>query len=130
MKHSTGKPTVREQARIDRIMALPCVVCALSGDFSQRVRECHHIVRGNKRLGHWYTLQLCPGHHRGIWTDQIVRVAISDGRHAFRAAHGYDDLELWQGQQFVLGMDDSLPPTKILPRRQAPQTEAEQVAND
>jgi hypothetical protein len=73
-------------------------------------------VRGNKRLGHWYTLQVCVGHHRGQWTDQVTRVGISSGRHALMNAYGYDELELWQRQQVVLGLDDALPLTKILPR--------------
>lgn len=109
-------PTAAERHRIDRIMALSCVVCALRGDFKPRPLELHHIVRANKRLGHLYTIQLCVGHHRGIWTDQDVRVAISDGRHAFREAHGYSDLELWQGLQQVLGLSDELPASKIFRR--------------
>lgn len=112
-------PTAVEKARIKRIMAMSCVVCALHGDLRKTDLELHHIVRGNKRLGHWYTIQLCSGHHRGIWTDQDIRVAISDGRHAFRKAYGYDDLELWQDQQFVLGLDASLPETKLVPRKTA-----------
>ena len=121
MKHSTGKPTKEEAARIKLIMGMSCAVCALHGDVSKRALECHHIVRGGRRLGHWYTLQLCKGHHQGQWdrrNPQPAQVAISDGRKAFRRAHGgYDDLQIWQRQQVVLGMDDELPPTKILPRR-------------
>ena len=116
MKNNAPRATKRERARIAVIMAMSCIVCALSGDFTPRALECHHIVRGNKRLGHWYTLQLCVGHHRGIWTDQVVKVGISDGRHAFRDAHGYDEFELWQKQQVVLNLDDSLPVSKIVAR--------------
>jgi hypothetical protein len=111
-------PTKAESDRIALIMTLSCPVCALVGDMRQRKIECHHIVRG-VRLGHWYTLQICDGHHRAVWTDQVVQVAICNGRHAFREAHGYDDLEFWQRQQVVLGLDDSLPRSKILPRRVA-----------
>jgi hypothetical protein len=125
VRHSTGKQTAEEAARIKFIMSLSCAVCALHGDVSKRPLECHHIVRGGKRLGHWYTLQLCIGHHRGLWlkTETLLpryRVAISDGRQAFRRAHGgYDDLQIWQRQQVVLGYDDALPATKIVPRREA-----------
>jgi len=117
MKNDAPPPTKRERARITRILALTCVYCALSGDFRKRDVENHHIVRGNKRLGHWYTLQVCVGHHRGQWTDQAIRVGIASGRHALKEAYGYDELELWQRQQIVLGLDDALPPTKIVPRR-------------
>lgn len=85
--------------------------------------ECHHILQGNKRLGHWYTLCLCKGHHQGIWTGEqcerfkeAFRVAISDGRKAFREIYG-TELDLWLKTQHLLGLDDSLPATKIVPRR-------------
>lgn len=135
MKHSTGKPTKEEAQRIKLIMSMSCAVCALHGDVSKRALECHHIVRGGRRLGHWYTLQLCKGHHQGQWdrkNPQPAQVAISDGRQAFRRAHGgLDDLGIWQRLQVILGMDDSLPPSKILPRRlpDTHKTEAE-VSHD
>jgi hypothetical protein len=129
VKHSTGKPTKDEATRIRLIMGMSCCICALHGDVSKRALECHHIVRGGKRLGHWYTLQICRGHHQGQWdkrNPQSAQVAISDGRKAFRRAHGgMDDLQVWQRQQVVLGYDDALPPTKILPRRSM--SEAERV---
>lgn len=114
------KPTADESRRLKLIMSMSCAICALHGDVQKRTLECHHIVRGGKRLGHWYTLQLCKGHHRGIWdlrSPQSSQVAICDGRKAFRAAHGgYDDLQIWQRQQFVLGLDDALPSSKIFKR--------------
>jgi len=116
VKSSAPPPNRVEQDRIDRVMQMCCLVCALHGDVRMRPRECHHIVRGNKRLGHWWTIQLCTGHHRGLWSDQPVQVAVSDGRVAFRAAHGYDDLQLWQRQQVLLGLDDALPASKIYHR--------------
>jgi Recombination enhancement, RecA-dependent nuclease len=117
MKNNAPRATKREKERIDMILALTCVFCTLSGDFRKRKLENHHIVRGNKRLGHWYTLQVCVGHHRGEWTDQPIRVGISSGRHALKEAYGYDELELWQRQQVALRLDDTLPPSKLVPRR-------------
>lgn len=117
MKHSTGRETKAEKARNDTLRQLHCILCTLSGDFKTRHLEIHHIVRDNKRMGHWYTLQLCVGHHRGEWTDQAIRVGITSGRHAFKEAYGYDELELWQKQQVALHLDDELPATKVLPRR-------------
>jgi Recombination enhancement, RecA-dependent nuclease len=109
--------TAAEKARNNTLRQLHCILCTLSGDFRKRPLEIHHIVRGNKRLGHWYTLQLCVGHHQGKWTDQAIRVGIKSGRRAFREQYGYDELELWQRQQIALGLDDALPATKVLPRR-------------
>jgi hypothetical protein len=121
MKHSTGKPTQEEAARIKLIMGMSCAVCALHGDVSKRALELHHIVRGGKRMGHWYSIQLCRGHHQGRWDQrnpQPAQVAISDGMKAFRRAHGgLDDLAIWQRLQVILGMNDELPKSKIVPRR-------------
>lgn len=117
MKNNAPRQTKRERARTATILALTCVYCTLSGDFRKRPLENHHIVRGNKRMGHWYTLQVCVGHHQGQYTDQPIHVGIHSGRHALKEAYGYDELELWQRQQVALGLDDELPATKILPRR-------------
>jgi len=118
VKNKAPKATKREKARTKLILSLTCIYCTLSGDFRSRKLENHHIVRGNKRLGHWYTLQVCAGHHRGEYTDQPIRVGIHSGRHALKDAYGYDELELWQRQQVALHLDDELPATKVLPRRE------------
>lgn len=117
MKHSTKLPTVAQQAAFLKMRELGCIVCALVGDVRPRKIEAHHIVRGNKRMGHRFVLPLCLGHHRGKWNDQIVRVGIADGRKAFKEAHGYDELELWQKLQVTLGLDDTLPVSKIVARK-------------
>lgn len=121
MKSKAPPPTKAERTRINLIMGMSCAVCALHGDVSKRALELHHIVRGNKRLGHWFSLQLCKGHHQKQWdkkNPQLAQVAISDGRQAFRRAHGgLDDLGIWRRLQVVLGYDDSLPPSKLVPRR-------------
>jgi hypothetical protein len=70
-------------------------------------------------MGHWFGFQLCLGHHQGLWTDQVVQVGIANGRHAFKEAHGYDELELWQKLQITLGLDDTLPKSKLVARRAA-----------
>lgn len=119
MKNNAPRATKAEKARAAIILSLTCVYCTLAGDFRKRELENHHIVRGNKRLGHWYTLQVCAGHHRGEWTNQPIRVGISSGRHALKEEYGYDELELWQRQQVALGLDDGLPTTKVVPRRMA-----------
>lgn len=109
--------TSLEYERMDHIRTLGCMCCALKGDVSEKVIEIHHVIRGNKRLGHWYTIPLCTAHHRGERGIKGTKeVAVHGGMKAFRAAYGYDDLELWQRLQVVLGLDDSLPPSKIFKR--------------
>lgn len=125
MRTALPQPTVAEANRIALMMDLGCLPCASVGYFGLTRKECHHLVSGNRRLGHWYTLCLCAGHHQGLWTaDQrlwIVQrdlVAISDGRKAFKRIYG-TELDMWLKTQHLLELDDELPQSKILPRRVA-----------
>lgn len=122
MKSSLPKPTMAEANRIPLVMDLGCLPCASVGYFGATKKDCHHLLSGNRRMGHWYTLCLCKGHHVGQWTaDQHIlmldeqRVAISDGRKAFRRVYG-TEIDLWLKTQHLLELDDTLPPSKILPR--------------
>lgn len=122
MKHSTGKPTEAEDRRISRMMLLGCAACAHL-EIWVVAQECHHILQGNKRLGHWYTIPLCKGHHRGIWnlSQQIVipegdRVSISDGRKAFTRVYP-PEKQLWIEVQHRLRLSTDWPESKVLPRR-------------
>jgi hypothetical protein len=68
VKHSTGKPTKAEQARLDAIHAMPCICCHLMGIEQPSKTEAHHIVDKGYRKhsgGHAATLPLCAWHHRG-----------------------------------------------------------------
>ena len=117
MHRNARRTTSAEFERMDRIRTLGCMCCALKGNTSPCPVEIHHIIRGNKRLGHWYTIPLCGAHHRGNRaTRATLGPAVHDGMKAFRAAYGYDDLELWQRLQVMLGLDDSLPSSKIYKR--------------
>lgn len=117
MKTSTGKATKREAARIKRLFTdVGCICCGLAFGMRNCQIEVHHIVQGNRRLGHWYTLPLCVAHHRvkGVagWTS------IANGTKAFSRVHG-SELDLWLKVQHMLGLSDELPQTKIMARRVA-----------
>lgn len=122
MRHSTGKPTKYESQRITAMMRLGCVCCAQLGIWNPAV-EVHHIVEGNRRLGHWYSLPICVAHHRGIWSSELVelippdlRVAISDGSKMFEKQYG-TERDLWMKVQARLKLPSIWPTSKILPRR-------------
>jgi hypothetical protein len=118
------RATADEFARMDLIRGMHCMCCALKGDFTAKPIEIHHIIRANKRLGHWYTIPLCSAHHRGERGSTGAKGAyVHGGMKAFRAEYGYDDLELWQRLQVTLGLDDSLPPTKVMRRRSMSEAE-------
>src|ERR1700743_2483675 len=111
MKSSTGKPTQPEAERMARLKEIGCICCQLQfGHQPCHNFEVHHIVSGNRRLGHWYTLPLCRRHHQGRlltgpWTS------IAQGSKAFAKVHG-PELDLWLKVQHILGLSDELPPSK------------------
>lgn len=90
-------------------------------------QECHHLLYGNRRMGDWFTIPLCAGHHRGVWDagqkDVLIQkslrerkdylVAISDGRKAFTTIYPTEK-ELWQIVQERLGL--LWPEPKLVPR--------------
>lgn len=103
-----------------------CVACAKIGIPNYHMLELHHILDGGNRMGHWYSLWLCKGHHqRGCFTavQQVTLepkqlVSIGDGRPLFNKVYG-TERKLWENGQFVLGLDDEWPASKIVPRRAA-----------
>lgn len=78
-KPGKGTPTKAEREWMDRITAYGCIACRL--DWIGIVVPCvHHILRGGRRMGHLFTLPLCPGHHQdGYGEPGMV------ARHPFKA---------------------------------------------
>lgn len=122
MKHSTGTPTKYEQDRLDAMIRLGCVACAhLKIPYADI--EVHHLLSGGKRMGHWFTIPLCAGHHQGDFTrlqkELIPRkklVAISSGSKAFNKAYP-TQRELWERVQKRLGLPAVWPTSKVMDRR-------------
>jgi len=123
VKHSTGNRTKAEAARRERMIALGCVACRVQFGVVDQPAEEHHIVVGNRRLGHGYSLPLCAGHHRGVWPDfealgtNLVEppVSIASGVPLFEEAYG-TQRELWEMTQDDLGLPKDWPESKIVPR--------------
>lgn len=140
------RATAWEKLRIAAMMKGGCIVTMYRLDLTKpeppsgrgvpvtgRV-ECNHIVRDNKRMGHLYTIPMRAWYHRGVVPHPARSIeearawygaALTDGRKAFLASHGVDEIELWTYLQKLLGMATDLPPSKILPRREVLRTEAE-----
>lgn len=125
MRTSTGKPTKAEQARIERMLLLGCCACATLGIPNYHCLEVHHILSGNKRLGHRYSIPLCSGHHRNAFTEtqkvtlnHFQLVSIASGRKLFKAVYG-TERKLCEKVDFLLGLDTPWPKSKIVARRAA-----------
>lgn len=108
MKHSTGNPTKAESARMAAIKDGPCV-CCYQLKLASYCPEVHHLLSGNKRRGHLYTVGLCAWHHRKVipdgWTAEAMRArygpSLADGSKPFHAHFGSDD-ELLEYQNYLL----------------------------
>lgn len=110
-----------EELRIEQMLRLGCCACAHLQLFS--VGEVHHLLEGGQRMGDWFTICLCPGHHRSAWSDEhraILHphqlVSIADGRKAFSKIYP-TEREFWDRTQQQLGL--TWPYPKLVPRRVA-----------
>lgn len=124
------KATPEEKRRMSAILTLGCAACVQEPPGWPAARpDVHHIVEGNRRLGHLYTLPLCKGHHQGLWNRhqrhymdssviEMRAVALSDGSKLFVERYG-TERELWEASQLMLDLPVVWPESKILPRRTA-----------
>lgn len=114
MKHSTGTPTKAEKARMDAMKEMgQCVACYQLGIHGRGHIEIHHLLSGNRRIGHLATISLCSLHHRGVSdlpraeAEAIFGPSLAHGSKPFRARFGTDK-ELLGLQNALLGQADSI----------------------
>ena len=107
MRHSTGKPTKEEEARIIASKEGECVACIVRSRQGKLPPyyivdtgcDYNHTKSGNKRRGHMFGYALCLWHHRrqvsGDWTHEmysrIYGPSLMDGSRLFHEAYGSDD---------------------------------------
>lgn len=98
MKSKARPANKAERERMARLKDLRCVACRANNHFFWSVTECHHLLSGNKRRGHAFTIPLCPWHHRGdvgefnVKTlEAILGPSLARSSKAFRARYGDDD---------------------------------------
>lgn len=111
MRHSTGTPTKAEKARMDAIKDGPCVCCAYL-ELPSAWPEIHHLLSGNRRRGHMYTVGLCPYHHRGVNSGLLARnpdaamgPSLAHGSKPFHAAFFGTDDAMLEYQNRLLGIE-------------------------
>lgn len=100
MNHKGAKrATKAERERMARIKAFDCVACTITRVFRTATGvEVHHLLSGNKRRGHLFTIPLCPWHHRGDaggwgvkWMEANMGPSLARTSRKFRAVYGTDD---------------------------------------
>ena len=100
MKHSTGKPTKAEAERMSKMKEQGiCMACYQIGIKGNQYIEIHHLLSGNKRIGHMATVSLCPWHHDAKFSidamtlKNMVEVygpSFHKHKRAFRSRYGSD----------------------------------------
>jgi hypothetical protein len=93
MKAGKIPPTAAETRWMAAVADLGCVVCL---KFHQVRTPCavHHIVEGQRRLGHLFTIGLCdPGHHQN--TPTPLKISRHPNKARFEKEYGteYELLE-------------------------------------
>ena len=121
------KATKAEKARFRAMLSLDCVACRIESSkhwsWQSSAPEVHHLLRGN-RLGHSFSIPLCPGHHRGAWTpaqkafwkaEAISPASIANGTKIFERRYG-SQYDLWLVVQKQLMLPADWPESKIFKR--------------
>jgi hypothetical protein len=99
VKHSTGRPTKAEQARLDAIHDMPCCACVIEGIDQPNPTEAQHLVDKGYRKhsgGHMATIPLCGWHHRAEPLMELTRremgiiygPSLASSKRAFVAMYG------------------------------------------
>lgn len=96
-------PTKAEAEWMAMARDFGCIACFLDGN--QRDAAVHHIVSGNRRMGHLFTIGLCdPGHHQH--GDQFGMISVHPWKARFERQYG-TQLELLARLKVELGVFDA-----------------------
>lgn len=82
--------SAKHRRRFHALQEFGCVACRKEGD-GYRAPDVHHLVDGGKRLGHDYTIPLCPYHHRGVQAQNgeiFHGPSLADGKRKFEFRYG------------------------------------------
>ncbi len=95
--------TKADRERFEKLQRLGCVCCRKAGS-GYRAPDIHHVLSGGRRMGHQYTLPLCPDHHRwpGHKNGAVVGPSLADGSKKFEAYWG-TQLELLAEVNALIG---------------------------
>lgn len=87
---TTTKPslaTKAEKAWLNAICRVGCIVCVSEGLGSSSAEPHHLLLKSGRRMGHMFTIPLCPPHHRGHRNDEQC-VSRHPYRQQFEARYG------------------------------------------
>lgn len=79
--------TKLEKWRLARLPLLGCIVCRLQG-LGDTPAQVHHLLNGNRRIGHLFTIPLCYLHHQSNRNDAQCTSRHPGQRRQFEARYG------------------------------------------
>lgn len=99
--------TKADKRRFRELQEVGCIACWQRG--IRRDVDVHHLLSGGYRMGHQYTLGLCPYHHRGVLPEnmdpytarELLGPSLSEEGKAFHDEFGTDN-ELYALQARLL----------------------------
>lgn len=62
--------TKAEKAWLTKICTMGCIVCRMEGLGTTPAEPHHLLLKSGRRMGHMFTIPLCPAHHRGHRNDE------------------------------------------------------------
>lgn len=95
---------------MDALKQHVCVCCNVRGHLSM-YPEIHHLLSGNRRRGHMFTVALCEWHHRGVPFHETSAAecqdrygpSLANGSKPFHAAFFGSDDAMLEYQNKLLG---------------------------
>lgn len=86
---------------MDDIVRIGCCVCVRTG-LGATPGEVHHLLRGQRRIGHLFSICLCLSHHRANLNNDVV-TSRHHYRVAFEVRYGTEqELLAWSREQVGL----------------------------
>ena len=91
-------PTKAERDWLEAARAFGCIACRI--DDVDSMANMHHIVSGNRRMGHLFSIPLCYEHHQG-GGKRVPSVHMT--KRSFVARYG-TELELLESVKSAMGL--------------------------
>lgn len=98
---SLQSPDRHERAWMDAITRLGCIACRVDGR-GHSPAVVHHIIKHGRRVGHLFTIPLCPEHHNSGRRDEGC-ISRHPWHRAFEKRYGSELLLLDIIRQLVEG---------------------------
>lgn len=116
-KRMVGKSkshTICDKKRFSLLPQVGCICCKSYGIHNEWV-QIHHIIDGNKRMGHQFTIPLCYWHHEGVPPEGLTKQETQDkvgpslkSKKLFNEVFGSEILLLEYTNDFLKAIEENI----------------------